>query len=76
MGRDDADAILALIATLSRWSIGGVLDLRLGLGAAFTAGGANGAAGEARLAVPLPVGARLHPELAVRAVVWLSHPQG
>ncbi len=63
--RDEAPSIAAILATLTSWSLLDFLDVRVGVGGSFTREGAGPAAG-ARLAIPIPVGSRLHPELELR----------
>jgi Ca-activated chloride channel homolog len=63
--RDESQRMLTLLGTLARWAIAGALDLRLGAGAAL-ADGDLGYALQLRLAVPIPLGTDLHPELELR----------
>jgi Ca-activated chloride channel family protein len=62
--RIDDSTMTTVLATIARWALWRALDLRFGFGLAF-AHDRSGAAWQLRLAVPLPLGRDLHPELGV-----------
>jgi len=63
--RDQSQRLATLLATFARWAIAGALDLRLGAGAVL-GDGELGVAWQLRLAVPIPLGADVHPEIELR----------
>jgi hypothetical protein len=64
--RDEHARMMTLLGTLARWAMFGAFDLRLGAGAALVPGGDDGFAWQLRLAVPVPLGTKVHPEVELR----------
>jgi Ca-activated chloride channel family protein len=62
--RVDDTTMTSLLATVARWALWRAVDLRLGFGLAF-ARDRQGPAWQLRLAMPLPLGDAIHPELGL-----------